>query len=49
MGCFNNSYRNWDAHVSNGNPEKANTKAIAQDLDMIDGLREAAAVRMASY
>ena len=30
-------------------PKKANTKAIAKDLDMADELREAAVVRMASY
>ena len=30
-------------------PEKVNTKAIAKDLDMADELREAAAIRMASY
>ena len=29
--------------------EKANTKAIAKDLDMADELREVAVVRMASY
>ena len=29
--------------------EKANTEAIAKDLDMANELREAAAVRMASY
>ena len=29
--------------------EKANTEAIAKDLDMADDLREAAAVRIASY
>ena len=31
------------------NPEKANTEAIAKDLDMIDELCEAAAVRIVSY
>ena len=30
-------------------PEKANTKAIAKDLDTSYELRQAAAVRMASY
>ena len=30
-------------------PEKANTEAIAKDLDMEDELREAAVIRMASY
>ena len=30
-------------------PEKANTEAITKDLDMTDELREAAAVRIASY
>ena len=30
-------------------PEKANTEAIAKDLDMIYELREVAVVRMASY
>ena len=30
-------------------PEKANTEAIAKDLDMTDELREAAVVHMASY
>ena len=30
-------------------PEKANTKAIAKDLDMVNELREAEIVRMASY
>ena len=29
--------------------ERANTKAIAKDLDIVDELCEAAAVRMASY
>ena len=29
--------------------EKANTEAIAKDLDMTDKLREAAAIRIASY
>ena len=29
--------------------EEANTEALAKDLDMIDELREAAIVRMASY
>ena len=30
-------------------PEKANTKAIAKDLDMIDELREAAAICITLY
>ena len=30
-------------------PEKANTEAIAKDLDMTDELHEAAVVRIASY
>ena len=30
-------------------PEEANAEALARNLDMIDELREAAAVRMASY
>ena len=30
-------------------PKKANTKAIAKDLDMAGELREAATVRMTSY
>ena len=30
-------------------PEKANTKAIAKDLDMEDELREAVAIHMVSY
>ena len=30
-------------------PKKANTEAIAKDLDMADELREATVVRMASY
>ena len=30
-------------------PKEANTKALSRDLDMIDELREVAAVRMASY
>ena len=30
-------------------PEEANTEAIAEDLDMIDKLREVAAVHIASY
>ena len=29
--------------------KEANTKALARDLDMIDGLREAVAMLMASY
>ena len=30
-------------------PEEANTKAIVKDLDMTDELREAMAIRIASY
>ena len=30
-------------------PEEANTKAIAKDLDMIEKLREVAAVHIESY
>ena len=42
-------HRNQDPHHSNKFPKEANIEAVIKDLDTTDELREAAAVRIASY
>ena len=37
------------SHLERKSLKKANTEAIAKDLDMTDELREATAIRIASY